>query len=103
MADEPQDEIGDWRRRIDALDLELVRLLNERAHCAIEIGKLKRKRGMAIYDPGREEQIIRTVMAENGGPLDGDGVRRLFERIIDESRRIERVSAEDGRRRAAAE
>jgi chorismate mutase len=102
MHDEAQDDIGDWRRRIDELDLELVRLLNERAHCAIEIGKLKRKRGLAIYDPRREEQIIRTVTSQNAGPLDADGIRRLFERIIDESRRIERVSAEAGRRRAPA-
>ncbi len=87
-------DIGDWRNRIDALDLELVRMLNERAHCAIEIGKIKRKRNMPIYDPKREEQIIATALSHNEGPLDGEGVRRLFERIIDESRRIERVTAE---------
>ena len=87
-------DIGDWRNRIDALDLELVRMLNERARCAIEIGKIKRKRNMPIYDPKREEQIIATALSHNEGPLDGEGVRRLFERIIDESRRIEKVTAE---------
>ena len=87
-------EIGDWRNKIDELDLALVRLLNERAHCAIEIGKIKRKLNLRIYDPRREEEIIQTVLSQNQGPLDGPGIRRLFERIIDESRRIERVTAE---------
>src|SRR5438552_17064798 len=87
-------DIGDWRNRIDALDLELVRMLNERARCAIEIGKIKRKRNMPIYDPKREEQIIATAMSINEGPPDGEEVRRLFERIIEESRRIEKVTTD---------
>ena len=91
---EKEPDISEWRNRIDALDLDLVRILNERARCAIEIGQIKRKRNMPIYDPKREEQIIETVTARNSGPLDGEGMRRLFERIIDESRRIERVTAE---------
>jgi chorismate mutase len=91
---EKQPEISDWRTRIDELDLDLVRMLNERARCAIEIGRIKRKRKMPIYDPMREEEIIRMVVEHNQGPLDGEGIRRLFERIIDESRRIERVTAD---------
>jgi chorismate mutase len=102
MGNDKQDDIADWRRRIDELDLELVRVLNERARCAIEIGRIKRRRNMAIYDPKREEQIIRTVTEENRGPLDAQGMRRLFERIIDESRRIERVSAEGEKRKGRA-
>ncbi len=88
-----QPDISDWRNRIDELDLELMRMLNKRARCAIEIGKIKRKRNMPIYDPKREEQIIRMALEHNSGPLDRDGIRRVFERIIDESRRIERVTA----------
>jgi chorismate mutase len=88
------DDISKWRDRIDELDLELIRLLNERAHCAIEIGKIKRLRDLPIYDPRREENVIRLMIGANRGPLDPEGVRRLFERIIDESRRIERVTAE---------
>jgi len=87
-------EIAAWRDLIDELDLELIRLLNERARCAIAIGRLKRRLKQAIYDPAREEQIIDMMMAHNAGPLDAQGVRRLFERIIDESRRIERMTAE---------
>jgi len=102
MGNDKQDDIADWRTRIDELDLELVRVLNERAHCAIEIGRIKRRRNLAIYDPKREEQIIRTVTESNPGPLDAQGMRRLFERIIDESRRIERVSAEGEKRKGRA-
>jgi chorismate mutase len=89
-----REEVANWRRRIDELDMELIRLLNERARCAIEIGKIKRKLDLPIYDPRREEQIVEMMTRENQGPLDHEGVRRLFERIIDESRRIERVTAE---------
>src|SRR4030095_8391053 len=91
---EKQPEISDWRSRIDELDLDLGRMLNERARCSIEIGRIKRKRKMPIYDPRREEEIIRMVVEHNPGPLDSEGIRRLFERIIDESRRIERVTAD---------
>lgn len=87
-------DISDWRSKIDELDLQLLQMLSERAKCAIEIGKIKRKRNMRVYDPKREEQIIQMALEHNNGPLDGEGVRRLFERIIDESRRIERITAE---------
>jgi chorismate mutase len=94
MADPKDLDIVNWREQIDKLDLKLVRLLNERAQCAIEIGKIKRIRRMPIYDPKREENVIRMMLENNPGPLDDNGIRRLFERIIDESRRIERVTAE---------
>jgi chorismate mutase len=86
--------IEDWRKEIDRLDEQLVRLLNERAKCAIELGRIKRELGLAIYSPDRETEVIAHVTGVNGGPLDPDAVRRLFERIIDESRRIERVVVE---------
>ena len=82
--------IDKWRGRIDEIDRKLVELLNERYKCAIEIGKLKRELHMHVYDPGREREVIRNAQQANVGPLDEDGLRRLFERIIDESRRIER-------------
>jgi len=86
----------DWqmralRERIDALDEQIVVLLNERAACALGIGEIKRTTGMAIYQPGREKEVLEHVRQVNAGPLDGDAVMRLFERIIDEARRLERV------------
>ncbi|MGA9768651.1 MAG: chorismate mutase [Blastocatellia bacterium] len=87
-------DIEDWRKEIDSIDEQLVRLLNERSKCAIELGRIKRELGLAIYSPDREKQVIEHVTSVNGGPLDAAAVRRLFERIIDESRSIERVIVE---------
>lgn len=87
-------DIEDWRKEIDRVDEQLIELLNRRAQCAIEIGRIKRKAGLAIYSPAREVEVIAHVVELNGGPLDREAVRRLFERIIDESRRIERVTVE---------
>jgi|SRR5690554_490036 len=85
-----EDGIAGWRNKIDELDRQLVQLLNERTRCAIEIGKIKRKLNLEIYDPKREEEVIRNVQAAGNGPLTNDAIKRLFERIIDETRRTER-------------
>lgn len=79
------------RERIDALDEQIVALLNARAACALEIGEVKRQIGMEIYQPDRERAVLEHVRQVNTGPLDGEAVARLFERIIDEARRLERV------------
>ena len=88
--------IEDWRRKIDEIDRKLVELLNERSKCAIEIGKIKRSQDLRVYDPEREREILRRIKEVSGGPLDGDGLQRLFERIIDECRHIERIEREKG-------
>lgn len=87
-------DIEDWRNEIDALDERLVDLLNQRSTCCIEIGRIKRDRGIPVYSPDRETQVLDHVANRNGGPLESDAVQRLFERIIDESRRLERVTIE---------
>ena len=84
--------IDDWRRRIDAIDQRLVELLNERAQCAMEIGHLKRDQGLPVYQPDREQEILANVESANRGPLEDTAVRRLFERVIDEARSMERVA-----------
>lgn len=91
-VEELMGEIGDWRKKMDELDLKLVKLLNERCSCALEIGKIKKKLHIDIYDPNREEQVIGNVQDVAQGPLTKKAMRRLFERIIDESRRAERTS-----------
>lgn len=83
--------IAALRDEIDALDEQLVALLNARANCALEIGEIKRVLQMEIYQPDRERAVLQHVRAVNQGPLDGDAIARLFERIIDEARRLERV------------
>jgi chorismate mutase len=89
-------DIDDLRRRIDALDEQLVKLLNQRAACALEIGRTKQQLGIEIYQPSRETEVLRHVQActtAMGGPLSPGALARLFERIIDEARRLERESA----------
>jgi chorismate mutase len=87
-------EIDGWRRRIDAIDTQLMSLLNSRYACAVEIGRVKRELGLPVYSPEREAFILDRVARENPGPLDATAVRRVFERIIDESRRLERIASE---------
>ncbi len=85
-------EIDRIRQRMDELDARLVGLLNERASCAQAIGELKDTVGLKVYQPQREREVLNHVRSENRGPLDGDAITRLFERIIDEARRLERSS-----------
>ena len=85
-------EITKIRNRMDELDARLVGLLNERASCAREIGRLKDTVGLKVYQPQREREVLDHVRSENAGPLDADAITRLFERIIDEARRLERSS-----------
>jgi chorismate mutase-like protein len=83
--------LDDLRNDIDRVDEVLVRLLNERARVACEIGRLKKAEGIEVYQPEREKQVldhVRNVAVE--GPLGPDAIARLFERIIDEARRLER-------------
>jgi chorismate mutase-like protein len=86
-----REALEDLRRNIDRVDEVLVRLLNERARCACEVGRLKKALGIDVYQPEREKEVlrhVREVAAE--GPLGADAIGRLFERIIDEARRLER-------------
>lgn len=82
--------IDDWRDKIDEIDKKLVALLNERARCADEIGKIKEQMGIEAYSPKREKEVIDNIIRHNAGPLNALALRRLFERIIDESRKLER-------------
>ena len=83
--------LDELRRAIDRVDEELVRLMNERARHVCEVGRLKKEQGVEVYQPDREKEVlahVRDIAAE--GPLGPDAVARLFERIIDEARRLER-------------
>lgn len=89
-------EIDELRHRIDVIDDQLVRLLNVRVACALEIGRLKHEAGLPIYQPEREKQVleqVRTGATNLAGPLEAEAVVRIFERIIDEARRAERIAA----------
>jgi chorismate mutase-like protein len=83
-------DISDWRKKIDELDRQLVDLLNQRAQAAHEIGKLKRAAGMPIYEPDREQSVFVNVKHVNPGPLPDQDLVRIYERIMDIMRQIQR-------------
>jgi chorismate mutase len=79
---------------IDALDLQLLELLNRRTAIVEDIGRIKRHLQLAIYEPKREDQVYGNVLAHNQGPLPPDAVKRIFERIIDEMRTLQKLMPE---------
>jgi len=83
--------IDDIRIEIDRLDRELLKIFNDRAALALRIGEIKKELGMPVYDPAREKRIFERMRQDNPGPLDNDAIVRLFERVIDESRSLERL------------
>jgi len=97
---EAENEMKRLRDAIDRVDEVIVRLLNQRAKYAIEIGEVKGVLNLPIYAPEREKEVLWRAERTSEGPLDHIAVRRLFERIIDESRRVEREVA-SGEPRAA--
>ncbi len=83
--------IDEIRLRINQLDDELLRIFNERAALALQIGHIKKQQSLPIYDPKREKLIFERMTRANPGPLDDSAIVRLFERVIDESRSLERI------------
>ena len=79
------------RVSIDEIDLRLLDLLNQRTIIVEEIGRIKQDLRLAIYEPKREEQVFSNVTAHNRGPLPHDAVKRIFERIIDEMRTVQKL------------
>ena len=86
-------DIEHWRREIDQVDLELLRLLNVRARLALKVGALKKAAALPIADADRERVVLQRLQELNSGPLDQRAVDRLFRSIIRESKRIESVHA----------
>jgi chorismate mutase len=87
-------DIADWRKKIDEMDRQLVELLSERARAAIEIGRLKRETNAPIYEPDRERIVFENVQRLNRGPLPGRDLVRIFERVIDVMRNIQKSGVE---------
>lgn len=102
-SDDDRKTLEQWRREIDILDSELLRLLNERARIAAELGALKYSSGLPVYDGRRERQILARLCESNQGPLDAAGVMSIFRTIIRESRRVERNSQQHPQDKEAKE
>ncbi|HKA02512.1 MAG TPA: chorismate mutase [Candidatus Solibacter sp.] len=88
--DEARARLDEFRVLIDDVDRRIVDLLNERTRTVEEIGRVKRSAALPIYEPKRETAVFENVTAANHGPLTPDALKRIFERIIDEMRTIQK-------------
>ena len=82
--------LDDCRRRIDDLDLRILALLNERTLAVQQIGHAKQSLDLPIYEPRREDEVYANVTGHNSGPLPAEALKRIFERIIDEMRTVQK-------------
>jgi chorismate mutase len=89
--DEARLRLEEYRVLIDEVDRRIVALINERTRVVEEIGRVKREAHLPIYEPKREDQVFANVTGSNGGPITPEAVRRIFERIIDEMRTIQKM------------
>lgn len=94
--EEARQKLEEFRVVIDQIDRRMVALLNERTEIVECIGRVKRESQMPIYEPRREDQVFANIAEANHGPITHEAVRRIFERIIDEMRGIQRVRMQDG-------
>ncbi len=84
-----QGRIEELRNRVDEVDRELVRSLNERARIVQEIVAIKAEAGKALFDPRREEEILRKIADENEGPIYDTSLREIFTLILHRIRDLE--------------
>ncbi|MBS1830263.1 MAG: chorismate mutase [Acidobacteria bacterium] len=89
--EEAAQQLALHRRSIDEIDRRIVACLNERANVVEFIGRIKQQMTMPVYEPKREDDVFRNVTENNPGPMPSDAVKRVFERIIDEMRTLQRV------------
>ena len=92
--DEARKKLDEFRELIDDVDQRIVALLNERTLVVENIGRVKREAQLPVYEPRREEMVYANVTGCNRGPLTAEALRRIFERVIDEMRQIQRVRME---------
>ena len=86
---ERRDNLPSLRERIDRLDLQLLRLLNQRAVLALRVGQLKRQQGRPVFDRRREAEVLRRLTRANPGPFSSTSVAALFRDILRHSRQLE--------------
>ena len=82
-------DLGELRQRIDALDTDLLRLLNERATLAKEIGVIKNRASLPIYSPDREMKLLRSLIDRSNGPLRPESIRAIYREIMSASLALE--------------
>ncbi len=82
------------RDEIDELDRGILDLINRRTRVVEEIGRVKKAAGLPIYEPRREDQVFRNVTENNRGPISDDALKRIYERILDEMRTLQKMRNE---------
>ena len=97
--EEGQELLAGHRAAIDVLDVRILDLLNERTRVVEQIGAVKRECALPVYEPQREEAVFRNVLEHNTGPLPADAVRRIFERIVDEMRTLQKQRMQSSQQR----
>ena len=95
--EEALEKLEEYRLQIDEVDRDIVALLNQRTKVVEEIGRVKRDAQLPVYEPKREELVFQNITESNHGPLTKEAVRRVFERIIDEMRMIQRLRMKEER------
>ena len=88
--DTPENRLASCREGIDDVDRRLVALLNERTAIVERIGQVKKEAHLPVYEPKREDAVYANVAASNSGPLPNDALQRIFERIMDEMRKVQK-------------
>jgi chorismate mutase-like protein len=91
--DDAMKVLAECRFKIDAIDRQLVDLLNQRTLIVENIGRAKQSAALPVYEPKREEDVYRNILSQNRGPLAPDALRRIYERIIDEMRSQQKMGA----------
>jgi len=81
--------LDDWRSRINSLDEQILNLLNQRAHAALQIGELKRQQDLPYFVPEREAQVLDGLVSLNQGPLPAEGVRAIWREVLSASLALE--------------
>jgi chorismate mutase len=92
------EHLAKYRQEIDDIDVRILQLLNERTQIVERIGAIKRELAMPIYEPKREEQVLTNVSDHNQGPLPPDAIRRIFERVMDEMRNLQKLRVEEAQK-----
>jgi chorismate mutase len=89
--EDAQVKLGECRKLIDGIDLKILELLNERTRVVEVIGRIKEQAELPVYEPKREDEVYRNILQHNEGPLPADAVKRVFERVIDEMRTLQKM------------
>jgi chorismate mutase-like protein len=81
--------LKELRQRIDAIDAQVLRLLNDRAGLALQLGQIKQREGLPIHDPDREAALLAQLARTNQGPLDEEAVKEIFVQILRKTRELQ--------------